>query len=302
MADSKLIPSYWHTPLAKPLEWLCLHQQLNKWAQETPNKEAYVVRMNGKLRESITFKELRDKAQALAAGLLVLGLKYGDCVIVTGITSLDWILCDFACATAGIRTVLCRMSVLTKEGLLTIANRNNCKAIFFHPGENGELEEHLRKCIPDAFMEPQNGTISCGDIPCLRYMIGMSRHNDDHVQCVKRLLKEDADLEVLLKEQEKVQPDDILTCYMTSGSSGFPKAIPYTHFTLLNLYKKSNIVSGLMLPTDRVLNDRSLSWAASFIYVPLTMGLTMVYVHPMTNAKDNDMDFLIEVIQSFFQY
>ena len=253
--------------------------------------------MNGRPRESVTFKELEDKTQALAAGLLALGLKYGDFVILTGITSLDWILCDFACATVGIRTVRGHMGVLTKEGLLTIANRNNCKAIFFHPGENGELEKHLHKCIPDAFVAPQNGAIHCADIPCLKYMIGMSRHKDDHILCVESLMKEDADLEVLLKEQEKVQPGDLLTCYMTSGSTGFPKAIPYTHFRTLNLYKKCNMLSEMILPSDRVFNDRSLSWLGSLSHIPPAIGSTMVYVHPMTNAKDNDMDFLIEVIK-----
>ena len=55
--------------------------------------------------------------------------------------------------------------------------------------------------------------------------------------------------------------------------------------------------SEMILPTDRAFNDRSLSWLGSCSHIPPAIGSTMVYVHPMTNAKDNDMDFLIEVIK-----
>ena len=294
MASNTNKPSYWHSPFTKPLEWITAFDLISKWAEEIPNREAYVVQMNGQPREAVTFRELKEKTTNLAAGLLNLGLKSGDFVIITGITSLDWILCDFACATLGIRTLRCRMSVLTKQGLLTIANRNNCKAIFFHPGEDGEFEEHLRRCIPDAFEKKEDGTVTCTDTPCLKYLIGMSRNKPDGMICVKKLMKPNADISLVLAAKEKVQPEDILTCYMTSGTTGFPKAIPFSHFRLLNMLRSSNVF-GEAESGDRFLCDRSLSWLGGFMHLSIVHGLTTIYVHPLAQASDNDIDFFLQV-------
>ena len=102
-------------------------------------------------REAVTFLQLQQQTEALASGLLQLGLRPGDFVIISGITCMNWILTDLACASIGVHTVRCQMSLLTQEGLSTICSRNNIKSIFYHPGKNEEFEDHLMKCIPEVF-------------------------------------------------------------------------------------------------------------------------------------------------------
>ena len=163
--------SYWHTPDPLPLEWLTVPQLIDELADKKPDDEAYVVRMDCAPREAITFLQLKTKTEALAEGLLKLGLKPGDFVLISGISCINWIITDLACATIGIRTIRCRISVLTKEGLLSITNHNNVKAIFYHPGENGEFEKHLLTCIPDAFSNSADQEILCQEIPHLKNVI-----------------------------------------------------------------------------------------------------------------------------------
>ena len=144
--------SYWHAPSSKPYRWVTVPQLIDEWAEKKPNGEAYVLRMLGSPREAVTFLQLQQKTEALAAGLLEHGLRPGDFVIISGITCMNWILADFACASIGVHTVRCEMSVLTRAGgLSTICSRSNIKAIFYHPGENEEFEDHLMKCIPNVF-------------------------------------------------------------------------------------------------------------------------------------------------------
>ena len=143
--------SYWHTPSPKPYRWVTVPQLIDEWAEKTPDDEAYVTRILGSPREAITFLQLQQKSEALAAGLLQLGLGPGDFVIISGITCMNWILTDLACASIGVHTVRCQISVLTQEGLSIIYSRNNIKAIFYHPGENKEFEDHLMRCIPEVF-------------------------------------------------------------------------------------------------------------------------------------------------------
>ena len=143
--------SYWHTPNSKPYRWVTVPQLIDEWAEKKPDGEAYVIRMLGSPREAVTFRQLQQKTEALASGFLQLGLRPGDFVIISGITCMNWILTDLACASIGVHTVRCQMPVLTQEGLSTICSRNNIKAIFYHPGENEEFEDHLMKCIPSVF-------------------------------------------------------------------------------------------------------------------------------------------------------
>ena len=97
--------------------------------------------------------QLKQKTEALAAGLLQLGLKDEDFALISGITCMNWILVDLACACIGVHTVRCNVTALQKESLEAICARNNIKVIFYHPGEKGEFEEHLMRCSSKAFQE-----------------------------------------------------------------------------------------------------------------------------------------------------
>ena len=101
--------SYWHTPSPKPYRWVTVPQLIDEWAEKIPDDEAYVVRMAGSPREAVTFLQLQQQTEALAAGLLQLGLRPGDFVIISGITCMNWILTDLACASIGVHTV-CALS------------------------------------------------------------------------------------------------------------------------------------------------------------------------------------------------
>ena len=110
--------SYWHTPSSKPYRWVTVPQLIDECAAKMPDDDAYVVRMAGFPLEAVTFLQLQQKTEALGAGLLKLGLGPGDFVIISGITCMNWILTDLACASIGVHTMRCRpkMSVFTQEG------------------------------------------------------------------------------------------------------------------------------------------------------------------------------------------
>jgi fatty-acyl-CoA synthase len=227
--------SYIHNLQTHPFEWATVPEIMDRWAEKTPDKEAYVIREKNKTREAITFGELREKTEVIAGSMLRLGLRQGDFVIISGITSLGWILCDFAAARIGVIMIRCEMSALTKEGLVAISNINKVKGLLFHPGERGEFENHLRNIIPDAFDPQQLNVISCKAIPSLKYLISMSYEHEDHIT---------TNLSDLMRGSERtntlqkiiIDPGDIAVVFLSSGSTGFPKSIPYSHFNIINGY------------------------------------------------------------------
>ena len=191
------------------------------------------------------------------------------------------------------------MSVLTKDGLLTIANRNNCKAIIFNPGQEGEFEAHLKKCIPEAFSTSEDKQVSCTDIPCLQHLITMAGNQSEELVSIDDLMELTSNEAAVCDARKAVQPDDVLTCYMTSGSTGFPKTIPFTHFSIINHFLTCNLLKGATAG-DRYLNDRSLAWAGSLFYMGLTHSVTIVYVHPLAKVSDNDVAFSLKVRTTFY--
>ena len=100
------------------------------------------------------------------------------------------------------------------------------------------------------------------------------------------------DLDKVHEMKKKVNPESIYTVFLTTGSTGFPKFVPYTHFLHYNMVAQLRV---LQKNGDRSFNDRSLAWLGSSCLAPLIGGSTNVYVHPFTNAKESEVDFCLQV-------
>jgi acyl-coenzyme A synthetase/AMP-(fatty) acid ligase len=70
--------SYFHNLQTDPFEWATVSEMLDRWEENTPDKEAYVIREKNKTREPITFRELKENSEVIACGMLRLGLMQGD--------------------------------------------------------------------------------------------------------------------------------------------------------------------------------------------------------------------------------
>ena len=72
----------------------------------------------GKLRDVLTYKDLRERAQASAQRLLKLNLKKGDRIALIADTEADFIVLFFACRYAGMLPYAMPVPVnLEKDGL-----------------------------------------------------------------------------------------------------------------------------------------------------------------------------------------
>lgn len=95
--------SYLHNIGKDPLRALTIGYLLEITANKYPNREAIVsVEQNQRL----TFQELFDNADKLAAGLNVLGIKKGDRLGIWAPNLVEWYVTYLACARAGILMVI----------------------------------------------------------------------------------------------------------------------------------------------------------------------------------------------------
>ena len=92
-------PSYVSGVSDQPLLGMTIGQALDRAAREWPGQQALVAPAQG-IRW--TWAELRERAEALAAGLLALGLRRGDRIGIWSLNRAEWALVQFAAARAGL--------------------------------------------------------------------------------------------------------------------------------------------------------------------------------------------------------
>lgn len=159
--------------------------------------------------KSLSFRQINERANRLANGLLSLGVKKGDCVAFLGLNSYQYVEADFASAKTGTIRVPLR-SRLTPGELLHIMNNSEANTLI--------LEERF---INDV------GTIR-KDLPHVKRYIALSGGGEDMMSYEDLLADsspDEPDIDVL--------DDDGYALIYTTGTTGNPKGATQTHRNLL---------------------------------------------------------------------
>src|SRR5215813_4032948 len=144
--------SYFHRTSTKPLLDDTLGGALDKAAQRWPAQEAVVVRDQG---VRLTFAELNDSVDRLAAGLIALGLQPGERVGIWSPNRVEWVLTQYATAKAGLILVNINPGYRAVE-LKYALNKVACRALItsdqfrstHYIGILRELAPELAYCSP----------------------------------------------------------------------------------------------------------------------------------------------------------
>src|SRR5688572_13495584 len=92
-----------------------LGQMVLDRAAQSPTSVAFRAR-RGDRYEDVTWREVSPRLDAIAGGLLsALDLADDAHITIIGNTSMEWVLCDFAAMTVGLRTVPVYASLTPEE-------------------------------------------------------------------------------------------------------------------------------------------------------------------------------------------
>ena len=224
--------SYAHSTSAIPLLNATLGSSLDEAAERWPNHEAVVVR-DQNIRMS--FAELRQEADRLAAGLIALDLRPGDRVGLWSPNNIDWVVSQYATAKAGL--ILVNLNPGYRGGELEYAlNKVECRALITADQfKTTHYIDILRQLAPELdHCEP--GALRSVRLPHLTTLIHMSNtaeHGFYTLEAV-RCLGGAAERARLAELSELLQPDDAINIQFTSGTTGSPKAATLTHHGLIN--------------------------------------------------------------------
>ena len=224
--------SYVSGPSAVALLGETIGQRLDRTAAQFPDRLALVVRQQG---VRLTWRELSARVDALAAGLLALGLEPGDRVGIWSPNNVEWVLTQLATARAGL-VLVCINPAYRLHELDYALNRVGCRALVTatafkssnYAAMLAELMPELARCAP--------GETRAERVPSLRTIIRIGAHElpgsfafDD---VAARGGADERDR--LLRLAGTLQFDDPVNIQFTSGTTGSPKGATLTHHNLLN--------------------------------------------------------------------
>ncbi|XP_069678061.1 medium-chain acyl-CoA ligase ACSF2, mitochondrial-like isoform X1 [Periplaneta americana] len=291
VSDRRYKPSYWHTPGKTPLSPLTIGQLIDQAAEKWGEKEAFVSLYQD---QRFTFREIKEKADCLAAGLLKLGLSPGDRLAIWGPNSSEWYIARFAAARGGFIAVHLDPAYQPPQLLYTL-NEVEVKAIIsseFY--KNNSCYEILRTVIPELDSCPESGVkLQGAKFPTLETVILMS---DKQYRGAYRLddIMASADsehLEKIYEIQSVIQPDDGCAIHFSSGTTGVPKGVLLSHHNIVNVV----IILDERIDIDRTKEDKSvvatqfchLSVSLTAIIMGLHNGATCIIPTPVFDYKEN---------------
>jgi len=176
-------------------------------AERSDSMPAYLVK-KGDTWSEVSWSEASERVDALANGLLALGIRKGDTLAILGSTTLEWALFDYAAACVGAITA----------AIYANSSPKDCHYILEHSEAIGVLVED----------DEQAAKLEGG--PPLRHVLTFA----GLVELAEQGRAFAAEHPQALPEAiAAIREDDVFTYIYTSGTTGSPKACMLSH---LNYY------------------------------------------------------------------
>lgn len=224
--------SYINNPGGEPLKYLTIGNIIENAARIHDQVDAIVSVYDNR---RLTYGEVLQKSDKLAAGLISLGLKKGDRIGLWGPNIVEWVIAFFASARAGFITVPINPMYQPDE-LKYCLNKCDLKALIC-PDEYKSLKfyEILCHLLPE-LETCDHKDLSSGIVPTLKIIITISHRPMRGTYNYYEVLNAASDTAVatIRRSQKSISPEDICNIQFSSGTTGKPKAACLTHFQLVN--------------------------------------------------------------------
>lgn len=223
--------SYAHGGSGSPLIGDSIGVFLDKVAYQHASVEALVVpHQNVRL----SYAELKEQTDMLAAGLLAAGIEPGDRVALLSPNRAEWALVQFGAAKAGavLVTVNPAYRITELEHILIAAG---CRALIAAESfKSSNYVSMVEKLIPE--LKEIHGARASARLPDMRLVVTLGEEAHGGWYKFSDLIERGraAGNERMAKVLANIQADDPVSIQFTSGTTGVPKAVTLSHHNLLN--------------------------------------------------------------------
>ena len=249
---------------------------LRERSRSTPHQPAYLVRRNGKWL-TLTWAEVDERVDRLAAGMIATGLAPGQAVSILGRTCLDWALSDLATLRAGAVSIGIYQT-LTGEQAAYILKDSSAQWLF------AENLSQLGKVLPFLKETPTVPSVVVWEKP-EGHGAGMSLAELEE-RGREALLR---DPEMTLRREAQIRPDGVALFIYTSGTTGPPKGAMLTHSNVMAQLRMMDII-GEQTERDIMMFFLPLSHVGERIpghYNRIYRGVPAAFVEDMNRILDD---------------
>ena len=227
--------------------------------EATPNSEAFRYPDNDGWTR-VTWQQLGDRVELLAAGLISLGINPEDRVALASGTRYEWVVVDFGILAAGAATTTVYPTTNGPDVAYIVANSGSRIVVAEDQRQVDKLIAH-RAELPA--VEKVVVIEGAGDG---NWVISL----DELEQRGKQLL---ADTPSAVNDRiDAIRPDQLATLIYTSGTTGRPKGVRLTHASWTYT---ATALDSLGVLSERDLNDLWLPLSHAFGKVMLAMPLVI---------------------------
>jgi fatty-acyl-CoA synthase len=223
--------SYVHGSSGPPLIGKTIGAFFDEVATRHADELALVVRHQG---VRWTYRELKAQVDAMAAGLIALGLAPGDRVGVWAPNRYEWTVTQFATAKAGLILVNINPAYRVSEVEYAL-NKVECKALVMaRSHKTSDYLAMLRELAPE-LEDTAAGHLTAARLPHLRLVVLLDGAAAGCLPFAEiGRLGGIAEQTRLAQLADELQFDDPINIQFTSGTTGFPKGATLSHHNILN--------------------------------------------------------------------
>ena len=216
-----------------PLFERTIGEWLEKWATETPQKEALVY-SDRNLR--FTYSQLNDRVDNMARGLMELGVCKGTHVGIWATNVPDWLTVLYACAKLGAVAITVNTNYKQSELEYVCQNSDMHTLCIIDRERESDFVTMVYNMLPEP-RTCQRGQGKSDKFPLLKNVVFIGQEKYRGMYNVPELLllgKNSFREEEYEQIKRSVSCHDVVNMQYTSGTTGFPKGVMLTHYNITN--------------------------------------------------------------------
>jgi fatty-acyl-CoA synthase len=215
-----------------PLKFMTIPQLLDRACARHGGRTAATFAANGC---SLSWYDLRERSNDVAAGLLALGVGRGDRVGIWAPNRAEWLYVQFGTARIGAILVNINPAYRTSE-LEYALNKVGCKALIMaRRHRSSDYVDMLRAVAPEIDGDTTN--LQAAKLPRLKHVVVLDDGPSPrraHSFAKLTSLAGPAHRSRLETLSAALDPDDAINIQFTSGTTGSPKGATLSHFNIVN--------------------------------------------------------------------